>query len=76
MQFSKTIGKIDAQLVKLAEQKLSTVFADLGTRYDLHCVGSKMGGDPLIFSLLYPLEHVVTLGIPTAATDGKRVSAY
>jgi predicted metal-dependent peptidase len=31
-----------------------------------------MGGDPLIFGLMYPVQHVATLNIPTAATDGKR----
>src|SRR6185369_23157 len=31
-----------------------------------------MGGDPLIFGLMYPVEHVCTLNMPTTATDGKR----
>lgn len=72
MEFSKIIGKIDPALVKNAEAKLSKVFLELGTRYDNEHVGSGMGGDPLIFSLMYPVEHICTLNIPTAATDGKR----
>jgi predicted metal-dependent peptidase len=72
MKFSKVIGKIDPSLVVKAEEKLSKVFLELGTRYDNEHVGSGMGGDPLIFALLYPVEHVCTLNIPTAATDGKR----
>lgn len=72
MKFSKTIGKIDPKLVHQAEEKLSQIFLELGTRYDNEYVGTGMGGDPLIFGLLYPVEHVCTLNIPTAATDGKR----
>jgi predicted metal-dependent peptidase len=72
MNFSKIIGKIDDKLVAQAEEKLSAVFLELGTRYDNTCVGSGIGGDPLIFSLLYPMEHICTLNMPTAATDGKR----
>lgn len=72
MQFSRVIGKIDPKLVNQAAEKLSQVFLELGTRYNNEHVGSCMGGDPLIFGLMYPVEHVCTLNIPTAATDGKR----
>jgi predicted metal-dependent peptidase len=72
MKFSRVIGKIDSKLVSQAEEKLSQVFLELGTRYDNEHVGTGMGGDPLIFSLMYPVEHVCTMNIPTAATDGKR----
>lgn len=72
MKFSKVIGKIDPKLVSQAEDKLSKVFLELAVRYDNEHVSSGMGGDPLIFSLMYPVEHVCTLNIPTAATDGKR----
>ena len=72
MKFSKIIGKIDQKLIAQAENKLSQIFLELGARYDNEHVGTGMGGDPLIFGLLYPVEHVCTLNIPTAATDGKR----
>jgi len=72
MKFSRVIGKVDPKLVSQAEDKLSQVFLELGTRYDNEHVGSGMGGDPLIFSLMYPVEHICTMNIPTAATDGKR----
>ena len=72
MKFSKIIGKVDPKLVYQAEEKLSQIFLELGTHYDNNYVGSGIGGDPLIFSLLYPIEHVCTLNMPTAATDGKR----
>ena len=71
MKFSRVIGKIDEKLVHQAEEKLSQVFLELGVRYDNDHVGSKLGGDPL-FSLMYPVEHVATLNMPTAATDGRR----
>lgn len=72
MKFSKVIGKIDPKLVAQAEEKLSQIFLELGTRYNNEHVGTGMGGDPLIFGLLVPVEHVCTLNMPTAATDGKR----
>src|SRR5271157_3718598 len=72
MQFSRIIGKIDPKLVHQASEKLSQVFLELGTRYNNEHVGTGMGGDPLIFGLMYPVEHVCTLNMPTAATDGKR----
>jgi predicted metal-dependent peptidase len=72
MKFSRVIGNIDPKLVSQAEEKLSRVFLELGTRYNNEHVGTGMGGDPLIFGLMYPVEHVCTLNMPTAATDGKR----
>lgn len=72
MKFSRIIGKIPDKLVEQAERKLSQVFTELGTRYDNKYVGSLMGGDPLIFTLIYPVEHICTVNMPTAATDGRR----
>lgn len=72
MKFSKVIGKIDEKLIHQAEEKLSTIFLELGTRYNNEHIGTGMGGDPLIFGLMYPVEHVATLNMPTAATDGRR----
>jgi predicted metal-dependent peptidase len=72
VKFTRIIGKIDGKLIHQAEEKLSQVFLELGTRYNNEHVGSGMGGDPLIFTLMHPVEHVCTLNMPTAATDGKR----
>ena len=72
MKFEKIIGKIDPKLVHAAEEKLSQIFLELATRYTNEHVGTGMGGDPLIFGLMYPVQHVATMNIPTAATDGKR----
>jgi len=72
MKFSKIIGKIDPGLVAKAEEKMSKVFLELGVRYNNGHVGTGLGGDPFIFSLIYPVEHVCTLNLPTAGTDGKR----
>jgi len=72
MKFNKIIGKMDEKLIEQAENKLSQVFLELGTRVNNEHVGSGMGGDALIFTLMYPVEHVCTLNMPTAATDGRR----
>jgi predicted metal-dependent peptidase len=72
MQFSKTIGKVEeADLIK-CEKKLHSVFMSLASNYTNIMVGDRLGGDPLIYTLIAPVEHVLTWGIPTAATDGKR----
>ncbi len=70
MEFSRVIGKIDENLITRAEEKLSKIFLELGTRYDNTFVGTKIGGCPLIFSLLYPIKHIATLNIPAAGTNG------
>lgn len=72
MRFTKVIGDVNDRMVGQAEDKLSQVFLELGTRYNNEHVGSGMGGDPLIFGLMYPVEHFCTVNLPTAATDGKR----
>ena len=72
MQFSRIVGKIDSKIIQEAQTKLTKVFLEFGTKIDNDSVGTFLGGDPLIFTLLVPVEHVATLNIPTAATDGKR----
>ena len=72
MKFTKVIGDVNDRMVGQAEDKLSQVFLELGTRYNNNHVGTGMGGDPLIFGLMYPVEHFCTVNLPTAATDGKR----
>jgi predicted metal-dependent peptidase len=57
MRFSKVIGKCDPALVKQAEDKLSSAFTELSLSYD-NKLGSGMGGDALIFQLMYPLPHI------------------
>src|ERR1700743_3142303 len=72
MKFSKIIGKIDPGIVAKAEDRLTQIFIDLGTNIDSKQGITGLGGDPLIFALVFPAEHVATLNIPTPATDGKR----
>lgn len=74
MKFSKVVGKIDPSKVKKAEEKLSSVFVELSLSYDNKSPGSGLGGDPFIFTLVYPIEQIcIDDGkITTAATDGKR----
>jgi predicted metal-dependent peptidase len=71
MKFSRIIGKVDPKLVEQAEAKLSQTFLELGTKYSNQHIGSYLGGDPFIFTLLFPCKHICTLNMPTAATDGK-----
>lgn len=72
MKFNRVIGKIDPELVAKAEKLLSLVFLDLALRYGNEHVGTTLGGDPFLFSMLQPMQHVCTLNINTAATDGRR----
>jgi predicted metal-dependent peptidase len=74
MKFSKIIGKVDPAKVKQAEEKLSSVFVELSLSYDNKSPGSGIGGDPFIFTLVYPIEQIcINDGkITTAATDGRR----
>jgi len=73
VKFFRVIGKIDPKLVEAAEERMSRTFLELGVGYTNTMVGTtKLGGDPMLFSLLFPVQHVATLNIPTAATDGVR----
>lgn len=71
MQFSRVIGKIDPKLVKKAEEVLSKIFLEMATKYDNKHIGSGLGGEPFQFSLMFPAQHICTLNMPTAATNGR-----
>ena len=72
MKFSKIVGKIEPKVIQRAEEMLTKVFLELGSSYTNTGIGTKLGGDPLMFALLYPMQHVATTNLKTAATDGKR----
>lgn len=72
MKFHRIIGKIDPKIIEKAERALSIIFSELGIRQDNTSIGSKLGGDPLLFTLVFPMQHIATANIPTAGTDGKR----
>lgn len=72
MKFHRVIGKIDPKLVEDARVALSKVFLELALKYGNKHAGSALGGDPFLFTLLQPMQHICTLNINTAATDGKR----
>jgi predicted metal-dependent peptidase len=72
MKFSKVIGDFDKKIIADAEKALSAVMLEIGVKSDNAHVGSSLGGDPLLFTLIYPMEHIATKNIPTAGTDGKR----
>lgn len=72
MKFSKVIGDFDKKVIADAEKALSAVMLEIGIKSDNVNVGSSLGGDPLLFTLMYPMEHIATKNIPTAGTDGKR----
>lgn len=71
MKFHRIIGKIDPKVIAAAEAKLTTIHLELASRPDTKIFGSKIGGDPLLFSLIFPMQHIATLNIKAAATDGK-----
>jgi len=58
MKFSKVIGKCDPKIIKDAEDKLSAVFTELSLGWSNKSIGTNLGGDPLVFQLVYPLPHI------------------
>jgi predicted metal-dependent peptidase len=74
MEFSKITGKWDPELIRIAKEKLTHLYCELSTNPvdGMRVVFSRMGGDPFLFQLMYPVMHEATNKIPTAATDGKR----
>lgn len=71
MQFEKLIGEHNPLEVIKGQDKITQVFLEFGTKIDNNSIGTKLGGDPLIFALLVPSVHIATINIPTAATDGR-----
>lgn len=57
MKFSKIIGNCDPKLVEQAQDALTKTFTELSLRFDVKDHGSKLGGDVLIFQLVYPIPH-------------------
>src|ERR1700722_15531637 len=58
MKFDKIIGKCDPKIIREAEDKLSGIFTELSLGYDNKSMGTGIGGDPLIFQLVYPVPHI------------------
>lgn len=58
MRFAKTIGVADKDLIRRAEERLSSIFTELSLGYDNKSMGTGIGGDPLVFQLVYPLDHI------------------
>jgi predicted metal-dependent peptidase len=58
MKFTKVIGKADKELIRKAEDKLSAIFTELSLGYDNKSMGTGVGGDPLVFQLVYPIDHI------------------
>lgn len=62
MKFAKIIGHTDDPKIKAmireAEDKLSSVFTELSLGYDNKAMGTFLGGDPLVFQLLYSQPQI------------------
>ena len=71
MKFHRIIGKIDPKTIAEAEKRLSAVCLELCVKPDNQSICTKLGGNPLLFSLIHPMQHIATPNIITAATDGK-----
>jgi predicted metal-dependent peptidase len=62
MKFNKIIGHTENQkikdMIKQAEDKLSSIFTELSLGFTNKSLGTGIGGDPLTFQLVYPLPHL------------------
>jgi predicted metal-dependent peptidase len=74
MKFNSIICKdTPAKDVDRCAKLLTKLFMDLGSNPENKDAGaSKLGGDPLVFTILVGAKHILTEGVPTAATDGSR----
>lgn len=65
MKFEKIIGSASdpkvKELIRKAEERLSSIFTELSLGYDNKSMGTGIGGDPLVFQLIYPLPHYCDL---------------
>lgn len=58
MQFTKILGKVDRKIIDKSETQLSAVFTELAINYERRNYGSKIGGDAVIYQLVYPQPHI------------------
>lgn len=72
MKFQRVLGKIDKDIVEKCRRKMTDAFLELASRPSNSVVASAIGGDPLVFTLVGPAQHLLTEAIPTACTDGRR----
>jgi len=74
MKFTKIVGKIDPALISEVENKITKALTGLASAPEVFTeANAQFGGNPFYFSILYTIQYVATLGIPTLATDGKRI---
>lgn len=74
MKFTKVVGKIHPNIVTQCEKKLTKAFVNLGMSVTPeYTTPNVVGGCPLTYNLILPIQHVLTESIPTLATDGKRI---
>src|ERR1039457_3508726 len=61
MKFSGVLGVSTnpeiGKIVQKAQDKLSSIFTELSLGYDNKTLGSQLGGDNLVFQLVFPLKH-------------------
>ncbi len=58
MKFDRIIGVCDPKIIKQAEDKLSSCFTELSLSFDNRSLGSNLGGDALVFQLVYTMPHI------------------
>lgn len=61
MKFTKIIGVSEnpetIKIIKEAQEKLSNCFTELSLSYANKTIGTCIGGDPLVFQLIFPYNH-------------------
>lgn len=58
MKFTKVIGECSSELIEQAQEDLSVSLTELSFSFTNKSYASKLGGDPLIFQLVYPAKHI------------------
>lgn len=67
MRFSKILGNIEDNddevraIIRQCEEKISLAFTELALAYNTIGAATKIGGDPFIFQLVYPMRHICDL---------------
>lgn len=58
MKFNIVLGNVDDKIVAQAQSKLTAAITELATNTTTKVFGSKIGGDGLIYQLIFPAEHI------------------
>jgi len=75
MKFDQILGKCDKNLIREAEERLTSTFTELALPYDSRIAGSRLGGDVFIHQMVSPYQQICDARAIEFDTEVERIKA-